>query len=74
MERMISQLTVMSIITISSIRLDPHTTTHNMSIRNNWIHDNPIGPICSDRCYDILIEGNLIEDTDMQREFFSQET
>jgi mannuronan 5-epimerase len=52
--------------------LDPHTTTHNMSIRNNWIHDNPIGPICSDRCWDILIEGNLIEDTDSVAIFFSR--
>jgi parallel beta-helix repeat protein len=52
--------------------LDPHTTTHNMSIRNNWIHDNPIGPICSDRCSDILIEGNLIEDTDRVAIFFSR--
>jgi mannuronan 5-epimerase len=52
--------------------LDPHTTTHNMSIRNNWIHDNPIGPICSDRCYDILIEGNLIQDTEGVAIFFSR--
>src|SRR5215210_859704 len=35
--------------------LDPHTTTHDMDITNNWIHDNPIGPICSDRCWNILI-------------------
>ena len=52
--------------------LDPHTTTHNMSIRNNWIHDNPIGPICSDRCWDILIEGNTIQDTDGVAIFFSR--
>jgi parallel beta-helix repeat protein len=52
--------------------LDPHTTTHDMSITNNWIHDNPIGPICSDRCSDILIEGNLIEDTDHAAIFFSR--
>jgi mannuronan 5-epimerase len=52
--------------------LDPHTTTHNMSIRNNWIHNNPIGPICSDRCWDILIEGNLIENTDGVAIFFSR--
>ncbi|MDQ3718884.1 MAG: right-handed parallel beta-helix repeat-containing protein [Thermoproteota archaeon] len=41
--------------------LDPHTTTHDMIIRNNWLHHNPIGAICSDRCYNILIEGNLAE-------------
>jgi parallel beta-helix repeat protein len=52
--------------------LDPHTTTHDMSITNNWIHDNPIGPICSDRCYNILIEGNLIEDTTRAAIFFSR--
>jgi parallel beta-helix repeat protein len=43
-----------------------------MSIRNNWIHDNPLGPICSDRCWDILIEGNLIQDTDGVAIFFSR--
>jgi parallel beta-helix repeat protein len=52
--------------------LDPHTTTHDMSITNNWIHDNPIGPICSDRCYNILIEGNLIQDTTRAAIFFSR--
>src|SRR5215217_673631 len=52
--------------------LDPHTTTHDMSITNNWIHDNPIGPMCSDRCYNILIEGNLIEDTTRAAIFFSR--
>ncbi len=52
--------------------LDPHTTTHDMVIRNNWIHDNPIGPICSDRCWNILIEGNLIENTDTAAIFFSR--
>lgn len=52
--------------------LDPHTTTHNMTISNNWIHDNPIGPICSDRCWDILIEGNTIQDTTTVAIFFSR--
>ena len=52
--------------------LDPHTTTHDMNITNNWIHDNPIGPICSDRCWNILIEGNLIENTDAAAIFFSR--
>jgi mannuronan 5-epimerase len=41
--------------------LDPHTVTYNMNITNNWLHNNPIGAICSDRCYNILIEGNLVE-------------
>src|SRR5215213_9122250 len=52
--------------------LDPHTTTHDMNITNNWIHDNPIGPICSDRCSDILIEGNLIQGTTNVAIFFSR--
>src|SRR5215212_3269186 len=52
--------------------LDPHTTTHDMIITNNWLHDNPIGAICSDRCYDILIEGNLVEDTTNAAIFFSR--
>ena len=54
--------------------LDPHTTTHDMTITNNWLHDNPItaGIICSDRCSDILIEGNLIEDTTNAGIFFSR--
>jgi len=52
--------------------LDPHTTTHDMNITNNWLHDNPIGIICSDRCWDILIEGNLVEDTTNAAIFFSR--
>jgi mannuronan 5-epimerase len=54
--------------------LDPHTTTHDMTITNNWLHDNPTtaGIICSDRCSDILIEGNLIEDTTNAGIFFSR--
>src|SRR5829696_4832256 len=52
--------------------LDPHTTTHDMIITNNWLHDNPIGIICSDRCWDILIEGNLVEDTTNAAIFFSR--
>ncbi|MDQ3852963.1 MAG: hypothetical protein M3299_09030, partial [Thermoproteota archaeon] len=31
--------------------LDPHSGTHDMNITNNWLHHNPIGAICSDRCY-----------------------
>jgi len=52
--------------------LDPHTTTHDMIITNNWLHDNPIGVICSDRCWNILIEGNLIQDTTNAAIFFSR--
>src|SRR5215213_3727392 len=52
--------------------LDPHSETHDMSITNNYLHDNPIGAICSDRCYDILMEGNLVEDTTDIGIFFSR--
>jgi parallel beta-helix repeat protein len=52
--------------------LDPHTVTHDMIITNNWLHDNPIGVICSDRCWNILIEGNLVEDTTDIGIFFSR--
>ncbi len=52
--------------------LDPHTETHDMIITNNWLHDNPIGVICSDRCWNILIEGNLVEDTTDIGIFFSR--
>ena len=54
--------------------LDPHTSTHDMTITNNWLHDNPTtaGIICSDRCWNILIEGNLIEDTANAGIFFSR--
>jgi mannuronan 5-epimerase len=41
--------------------LDPHTGTYDMNITNNWLHHNPIGAICSDDCYNVLIEGNLAE-------------
>src|SRR5215207_894804 len=41
--------------------LDPHSGTHDMNITNNWLHHNPIGAICSDRCSNILIEGNRVE-------------
>ncbi len=43
-----------------------------MKIINNWIHDNPIGPICSDRCWGILIDGNVIQDTAKAAIFFSR--
>jgi parallel beta-helix repeat protein len=52
--------------------LDPHSGTHDMSITNNWLHHNPIGAICSDRCFNILIEGNLVEDNRDYGIFFSR--
>ncbi len=53
--------------------LDPHTATHDMKITNNWIHDNyRYGAICSDDCYNILIEGNLVEHNSNAGIFFSR--
>jgi parallel beta-helix repeat protein len=54
--------------------LDPHSGTHDMNITNNWLHHNPIGAICSDRCYNILIEENLVEHNTDQGIFFSRNT
>ena len=52
--------------------LDPHSGTHDMNITNNWLHHNPIGAICSDRCNNILIEGNLVEHNTDHGIFFSR--
>jgi mannuronan 5-epimerase len=52
--------------------LDPHSGTHDMNITNNWLHHNPIGAICSDRCYNILIEGNLVEHNTDHGIYFSR--
>jgi parallel beta-helix repeat protein len=52
--------------------LDPHTGTYDMNITNNWLHNNPIGAICSDDCYNILIEGNLAEDNSNAGIFLSR--
>ena len=52
--------------------LDPHTVTYNMNITNNWLHHNPIGVICSDSCYDILIEGNVVHHNTDSGIFFSR--
>ena len=42
-------------------RLDPHTLTHDMIIRNNNVHSNGhIGIICSLDCKNITIEGNTV--------------
>src|ERR687891_565022 len=43
-----------------------------MNITNNYLHHNPIGAICSDRCYNILIEGNLVEHNTDHGIFFSR--
>ena len=41
--------------------LDQHTGTHDMTIRNNTVHDNgSIGIICSLDCYNITRENNVV--------------
>jgi parallel beta-helix repeat protein len=52
--------------------LDPHTGTHDMNITNNWLHHNSNGVICSDDCYNILIEGNKVDDNTNTGIFFSR--
>jgi parallel beta-helix repeat protein len=52
--------------------LDPHTGTHDMTITNNYVHDNPLGIICSLDCYNILIEGNRVENNVNYGIFFSR--
>jgi poly(beta-D-mannuronate) C5 epimerase len=52
--------------------LDPHTGTYNMNITNNWVHHNIDGIICSDDCYNILIEGNLAQDNSRSGIFLSR--
>jgi parallel beta-helix repeat protein len=52
--------------------LDPHSGTHDMNITYNWLHHNPIGAICSDRCYNILIEGNAAHHNTNAGIFFSR--
>src|ERR671922_974020 len=52
--------------------LDPHSGTHDMNITNNWLHHNPIGAICSDRYYNIIIEGNVVHHNTDSGIFFSR--
>ncbi|HKG70665.1 MAG TPA: NosD domain-containing protein [Nitrososphaeraceae archaeon] len=52
--------------------LDPHSGTHDMNITNNYLHHNPIGAICSDKCSNILIEGNRAEHNTKAGIFFSR--
>src|SRR5829696_4161479 len=52
--------------------LDPHSGTHDMNITNNYLHHNPIGAICSDKCSNILIEGNRAEHNTKTGIFFSR--
>lgn len=41
--------------------IDPHTGSHDMTIRSNTVYkNNNSGIICSKQCYNILIEGNKV--------------
>jgi mannuronan 5-epimerase len=52
--------------------VDPHSGTHNMTVKNNWLHHNPIGIICSVNCHNIVIEDNKIENNVRAGIFFSR--
>jgi parallel beta-helix repeat protein len=52
--------------------VDPHSGTHDMNIKNNWVHHNSIGIICSVNCTNILIEGNKVENNIRAGIFFSR--
>jgi poly(beta-D-mannuronate) C5 epimerase len=52
--------------------VDPHSESHDINITNNWVHNNPIGIICSVNCSNILIEGNRVEDNMRAGIFFSR--
>jgi poly(beta-D-mannuronate) C5 epimerase len=52
--------------------LDPHTGTHDMNVTNNQLYNNTNGVICSDDCYNILVEGNTVHDNSNAGIFFSR--
>jgi mannuronan 5-epimerase len=52
--------------------VDPHSATHHMNITNNYVHHNRIGVICSLDCYNILIEGNIVDRNTEYGIFFSR--
>ena len=40
--------------------IDPHSGTHDIIIRDNAVHNNLKGIICSTDCYNIIIESNRV--------------
>jgi mannuronan 5-epimerase len=54
--------------------IDPHTGTHNMTISNNTVYNNPIGLVCSLDCYDIIFERNTIYNNSGAGIFLSRNT
>jgi mannuronan 5-epimerase len=55
--------------------IDPHTSTHNMTVSNNKIYNNKgIAVICSLDCYDIIYEGNEVYNNVRSGLMFSRAT
>jgi parallel beta-helix repeat protein len=56
--------------------LDPHTGTHNLTIRNNVVHNitKGIGIICSFDCDNILMENNVVYDVSVVGLMLSKNT
>jgi parallel beta-helix repeat protein len=56
--------------------LDPHTGTHDLQIRNNTVHDirKGIGIICSHDCYNIMMEDNVVYNSEKVGLMFSRTT
>ena len=42
--------------------IDPHSGSHHMVVRNNYIINNTAGLVCSHLCHNILFENNQIHD------------
>lgn len=55
--------------------IDPHTESHDFLIRGNHIHHNQgIGAICSQDCWNIVFDGNVLHDNSKVAIMFSRNT
>jgi parallel beta-helix repeat protein len=54
--------------------IDPHTGSHDISVRNNQIYNSRIGLICSLSCSNLLFENNRIENNKEVGVMFSKNT
>lgn len=54
--------------------IDPHTSTHDVLISNNTVHNNPFGLVCSFDCYNVVYEYNTVYDNEGPGVFFSRNT
>ena len=59
----VSQMIIQNNSVYSNLRygIDPHMLSHDMVIKENYIHDSRIGIICSLDCTKMIIENNRIE-------------